>query len=220
MAKGFFAKVKPFLPVATIFLIRTTINAEDYVNEFRIIFCAYHGLMAMMMALMYRSITQRANQVKITVKKSDFEQPNSLGAALKELQGKKEEGQEEEKEEEEKITIQEYDMRMLKAKLKPLGMKVCLITFLHFKFEFVTPLLMSCILSIFGLIDDQLWKVHILGVDDTQEDYKRPWKVVDPMAAFDEEPAQPAAVENEAANNDEDADKEEEDGEKPAARKK
>jgi Phosphate transport (Pho88) len=61
------------------------------------------------------------------------------------------------------LTVQEYDRIHLVDFLKKEAMQAGLILFLHWKFEMVQPMMLSSIMAVLPLFDNELVKSYILG---------------------------------------------------------
>ena len=74
----------------------------------------------------------------------------------------------------EEITISEYDVKKATELITATMMPICIISLMHWKWEFVRPLVMQCVMMPNTLSDNQLFKIYILG-HKAEGKLKRPW---------------------------------------------
>lgn len=73
--------------------------------------------------------------------------------------------------------IGSYDMDQIWAFVKQQGIQLAIVSFLHMKYEYTTPLVFSSILGVMAIMDLPLYKIYIKGVSvEDDETLKRPWK--------------------------------------------
>eukprot|EP00287_Rhodomonas_sp_CCMP768_P002292 CAMPEP_0196738136 /NCGR_PEP_ID=MMETSP1091-20130531/15653_1 /TAXON_ID=302021 /ORGANISM="Rhodomonas sp., Strain CCMP768" /LENGTH=208 /DNA_ID=CAMNT_0042082091 /DNA_START=51 /DNA_END=677 /DNA_ORIENTATION=+ len=68
-----------------------------------------------------------------------------------------------------------YDMQKLTEMFQQFATSFVFMAFIHFTMKGNRPLLFQCCLNPFNLIECQLFKIHLLGLDDQIEDLQRPW---------------------------------------------
>lgn len=68
------------------------------------------------------------------------------------------------------VSVQEYDSAKAKETRSQLIMGGAIVTFLHFKFGYIQPLLMTSLMNVFNLYDCKAVLIHLLGAT-----VERPW---------------------------------------------
>lgn len=82
------------------------------------------------------------------------------------------------------MTIQEYDLSKAKEMINGLFMPLGIISLMHWKWEYVRPLVMQSIMMPKTIITSQLFQIYILGKPATGK-LQRPWvKPASPFAAL------------------------------------
>lgn len=61
------------------------------------------------------------------------------------------------------MTVQEYDNSQLGDFIKKEGMQIALITFLHYQFGIVQPLILSSVMGVMPLLENDLIKLYLRG---------------------------------------------------------
>lgn len=79
------------------------------------------------------------------------------------------------------VTICEYDIAELKKLIQQTVVGVAILGFLHFKFDFVQPLILQSIFPFKNLLSSPLAKIHIFGKSAESGELKRPWKAPSPF---------------------------------------
>jgi hypothetical protein len=74
----------------------------------------------------------------------------------------------------EEMTVSEYDAKKATELITTTFMPICIISLMHWKWEFVRPLVMQCVMMPNSLLDNQLFKIYILG-HKAEGKLKRPW---------------------------------------------
>ena len=98
----------------------------------------------------------------------------------------------------EEITVTEHDTREATKMMSGILMPLLIIGFLHYKWAYIRPLVMQCVMMPMSLYDNKLIKVHVLGQPATG-DLQRPWKPpASPLAAL----MNPASAETQSAAKD------------------
>ncbi|EGG20235.1 hypothetical protein DFA_07356 [Cavenderia fasciculata] len=82
----------------------------------------------------------------------------------------------------EKMTAKEYDMSQVKKAATQLIMGAGIPLFLFYKFGIAPPLAMNCVFGPQNLYKNKLFKLYILGEDETK--YPRPWTEENPFASL------------------------------------
>ena len=73
-------------------------------------------------------------------------------------------------------TVQAYDLQQLKSAYKAQLIGVGMMAFMHGYLKYTNPLLIQSIIPLKGVFENNLVKIHLLGVPATG-DLKRPFKV-------------------------------------------
>lgn len=94
------------------------------------------------------------------------------------------------------MTISEYDSAELRKLIQQTVFSVLLLSFLHYKYEYIQPLILQSILPLKNLYSTPLFKIFILGRNaETEKELKRPWVAGGSGAAANPFAAAKAAVE-------------------------
>ncbi|RKP05065.1 inorganic phosphate transporter Pho88 [Thamnocephalis sphaerospora] len=80
-------------------------------------------------------------------------------------------------------TVCEYDQSQIWQLIKQTLTSVAIMGFIHYKWEFVQPLVLQAILPIKSLFENQAVQVHVLG-RKAEGDLKRPWKAATPFGGL------------------------------------
>ena len=78
------------------------------------------------------------------------------------------------KEEDDTVSVGEYDAGKVKETLLQLGLGVCVMCVMHFKWGYVQPLMIHCLLQPSQVWDCKAVQVHLRG---KEAEYPRPWKI-------------------------------------------
>ena len=78
------------------------------------------------------------------------------------------------KEEDDTVSVGEYDAGKVKETLLQLGLGVCVMCVMHFKWGYVQPLMIHCLLQPSQVWDCKAVQVHLRG---KEAEYPRPWKL-------------------------------------------
>ncbi|KAJ2718121.1 phosphate transporter (Pho88) [Coemansia sp. Benny D115] len=93
-------------------------------------------------------------------------------------------------------TVAKYDLGELAKLQKSSLFTAAIVTFMHFKFGYIQPLILQSILPLLSMYKSQLFQIHVLGKPAT-DSLKRPWAPENPFAALTgaatEAPAETAA---------------------------
>ena len=108
-----------------------------------------------------------------------------------------------EPEKKEKMTVTQYDQAQLRKLAGSIIMPLLIISLMHFKWQFIRPLVLQAIMMPMNLSKSQLVKIHMLG-QKAEGDLERPWTPPkSPFAAlFDGEAKQEKAKAKKAAKKD------------------
>ena len=84
----------------------------------------------------------------------------------------------------EEMTIQEHDLKEVQKALMAMFMPLVMISVMHWKWEFIRPLVMQSIMMPLTLSDNKLFKIYLLG-HSAEGKLKRPWvAAASPLAAL------------------------------------
>eukprot|EP00656_Telonema_subtile_P003741 TRINITY_DN11691_c0_g1_i1.p1 TRINITY_DN11691_c0_g1~~TRINITY_DN11691_c0_g1_i1.p1 ORF type:complete len:215 (+),score=82.39 TRINITY_DN11691_c0_g1_i1:142-786(+) len=174
-----FGMLKMFMPLILVYMIRNGIDTSDETNVvyMRAFFIVGKLIVVGLYGYVYLHVTKSTDTREIKVSAADLQPPNpfakAMGADLMDTEAP------------ETMTCAEYDMKMLKSKLSQLLMQCCIIGFLHYYNGLVIPLILSVVMGMSALPNDQLIQIHVLGRDPTDPDYasdlKRPFKQHSPF---------------------------------------
>ena len=78
------------------------------------------------------------------------------------------------KEEDDTVSVGEYDAGKVKETLLQLGLGVCVMCVMHFKWGYVQPLMIHCLLQPSQVWDCKAVQVHLRG---KEAEHPRPWKI-------------------------------------------
>ena len=88
------------------------------------------------------------------------------------------------KQEYEHTFVQAYDnSQWSELFMKKIGIGLCVIAFVYWKWKMVIPFLFQCIHNPLQIYQHQLFKIHVLG-QPAKGDLARPWPVADPRPEF------------------------------------
>jgi len=79
-------------------------------------------------------------------------------------------------------TVRDHDMAQLKKFGTQLLLGTTITAFLYYKWAIVPPLLMQSVLNPMNFYKTQLFKIYILGQDESE--FPRPWKEESPLAGL------------------------------------
>lgn len=164
------ASLKQLLPLAIMYGSKQVIDFEDEENTpmLRLFFGGVTTLIFCVYGYLYLQIQSTKDETVLNCKKKDLE-PAPFGA------------QTEGDDEDVSMTFQEYDMKELLKVVKQAAMQSVIVGFMHFKFEYKIPLVMTSVMSLVNLADNNLIKVYVLG----NTDLTRPFPAaVNPLADF------------------------------------
>jgi len=146
------ASLKQLLPLAIMYGSKQVIDFEDEENTpmLRLFFGVVTTFIFCVYGYLYLQIESTKDQTVLSCKKKDLE-PAPFGA------------QPEGGDEDVSMTFQEYDMKELLKVVKQAAMQSVIVGFMHFKFEYKIPLIMTSVMSLVNLADNNLMKVYVLG---------------------------------------------------------
>jgi len=78
------------------------------------------------------------------------------------------------------MTVSDYDMAELRKFIQQTAISLCLLSFLHYKYDYVQPLILQSILPFKNVWSMPLFKIHVLKKAAAGA-LKRPWKVANPF---------------------------------------
>lgn len=146
------AGMKQLLPLAIMYGSKQVIDFEDENNTpyLRMFFGTVTTLIFCLYGYLYLKIQSVNDQTALNCKKKDLE-PAPFGM------------QPEGGDEDVTMTHQEYDMKELLKVVKQGAMQSVIVGFMHFKFEYKIPLIMTSVMGIVNLADNNLMKVYVMG---------------------------------------------------------
>jgi len=148
------ASLKAFLPLAIMYGSKQVIDFEDesIIPLLRLFFGGSTILIFVIYAFLWWKIGKSGDEeTMLNCKKKDLDPPNPLGV---EAEGG---------DEDISMTYQAYDMKELYKLVKASAMQSAIVGVMHFKFEYIQPLLMTSIMSMVNMFDSNLIKVYVLG---------------------------------------------------------
>jgi hypothetical protein len=150
------------LPIAILFGwsklgLDTSFETDQGLGNIFIIRCAFYGVVLgclVLVALMYMKI----NTGKPNLEKIEVVTPKTMA----------------EPEKTEEMTISDYDLSQIKKLAGSIMMPMCIISLMHFKWQFVRPLVLQSVMMPMTMAKSQLFKIYILG-RPAEGDLERPW---------------------------------------------
>lgn len=143
---------------------------EDNVFYVRCLYASAQALMFLSYALMKWRIAATNDKRVLKVTESDLTPPPALAAMM---------GAPPPSSEKQEFTVQQYDAFKLMAVVKQGAQAVCITSFIHYKYEYLAPLVLQSVMGVMTLATSELARIHLLGQSDAapgNEGLKRPWK--------------------------------------------
>mmetsp|Transcript_39876 Transcript_39876/g.55415 ORF Transcript_39876/g.55415 Transcript_39876/m.55415 type:complete len:200 (-) Transcript_39876:222-821(-) len=92
-------------------------------------------------------------------------------------------------------TFKAYDQKQILGKMGQALMGIAITSGIHYKWGITQPLLMQSVLQPLSFASDPLFKIHLMGADDSKAPLKRPFKVEKPSLFPDMSALDPAKAE-------------------------
>ena len=150
------------LPIALLFgwsklNIDTSFETEEGQGNIFILRCAFYGVVLICLA-MVAFMRSKITGGKPNLEKIEVVTPKTMA----------------EPEKTEEMTITEYDLQQIKKLVGSILMPMCIISLMHFKWQFVRPLVLQSVMMPMTMAKSQLFKIHVLG-QPAEGDLERPW---------------------------------------------
>ncbi len=135
----------------------TSFDTEEGQGNIFIIRCAFYGVVLVCLALV-ALMRLKINSGTPNLEKIEVITPKTMA----------------EPEKMEEMTITDYDQSQIKKLAGSILMPMCIISLMHFKWQFVRPLVLQSVMMPMTMAKSQLFKIYILG-QPAEGDLERPW---------------------------------------------
>ncbi|XXQ33703.1 Phosphate transport (Pho88) [Plasmodiophora brassicae] len=174
--------VKTLAPIALLTLLRQ-VDAEDPSIRFTMR-CIGFGLTVAIAGIMFvlrkRILKQKDGEMVISLRESDLEPPNPLAAMMSNPD-------EAAAEPSIQMTHVEFDMKKWNDEAKRLAMQACVVAGVHWKWQYLIPIIISPTMALVGVIGSELFQIHIQGrTAASHPSLKRPWTKAPAKSIFTE----------------------------------
>lgn len=174
-----FEQVKMILPMGILYLTRQFDEKdENIVFGFRL----YFTIVTILIAGLYSHINNNCikasdDEEVLMLSEKDLQPANPIADAM---------GADNNLDAEKKPwTVSDYDTKICNEKIKQMAIQTLIICAIHYKWEYIVPLILSPTMALINLIDDKLVAIYMLGKDPKKDpSLKRPFAA--PKGAFDD----------------------------------
>lgn len=151
---------------------------ENVVFGFRLYFTIVTIVIAGLYTFIKTNCIKASDDEKILMlSEKDLQPANPIADAMGAEQGLNEEKK--------PWKVSEYDTKVCDEKIKQMAIQTLIICGIHYKWEYIVPLILSPTMALINLVDDKLIAIYFLGKDPEKDaSLKRPFAA--PKGAFDD----------------------------------